>query len=125
MEWRRRKLHRKVGQNKRRHGIVRHYYENGQLQFEANYEDGNLKSERPFFNDRVHGIWKAYYKNGKVKFEWPYINGVKHGTEKEYEEDGNIKFETEYVQGKKHGIMKRYKKGELIYILNYINDERL
>lgn len=42
----------------------------------------------------------GYYENGQVKFEIPFDNDKRHGVEKEYDENGNIIKEILYENGK-------------------------
>ena len=54
-------------------GLVKEYYENGELSFIGEY----LNGER-------NGKGNEYYYNGKLKFEGEYLNGKKNGKGKEY-----------------------------------------
>ena len=51
--------------------VKREYYENGQLEYEYPYQNG----ER-------HGIRKVWYKDGQLKYEFPFQNGKGHGIDK-------------------------------------------
>ena len=41
----------------------------------AYYENGKLKYEIPYENDKRHGIAKAYYENGNLQAQVTYENG--------------------------------------------------
>ena len=94
------------------------------------YENGQLKKEMSYVNDKEHGILK-YYENGQVKYECPYVLGNKHGTVKWYYITGELQYECPYDNDKEHGIYKeyyengqlkeesRYVLGELIDTSNY------
>jgi antitoxin component YwqK of YwqJK toxin-antitoxin module len=96
------------------------YYESGELKSETPYidgkihgiekwyyESGELLFEIPFVNGKIHGIWKTYYKSGQLMRESPFTNGKIHGIVIDYYENGQIKEETLYVDG------------ELIDTINY------
>ena len=48
-----------------KNGLVKEYYDNGQLWFERNYVNGEL-------NDLCRG----WHDNGQLRYEWNYVNGV-------------------------------------------------
>ena len=39
------------------------------------YDDGQLLSEEPFVNGKLHGLCKEWCKNGQLMSEEPYVNG--------------------------------------------------
>ena len=63
------------------------------------YESGELKSETPYIDSKIHGIEKWYYKSGELLFEIPYENGKIHGIWKTYNESGELLDESRYVNG--------------------------
>ena len=65
-----------------KHGLCKYYYENGELEFEYNWKNGELD-----------GLCKIYYENGKIKSEYNYKDGELHGIGKRYYEDGKIRAE--------------------------------
>ena len=89
--------------------VERSYFQNGVLEFEAEYingkldgrsqvwlEDGTLYSISKYSNNQPHGIWKKFHPNGKLMFEVNYEYGQNHGVEKWYYENGNLKSEQEF-----------------------------
>ncbi|TLE08480.1 toxin-antitoxin system YwqK family antitoxin [Helicobacter bilis] len=56
----------------------------------AYYENGNLKMEIPFKNNKKQGMSKGYYESGKLQYEMPYKKDMLQGIEKVYDENGNL-----------------------------------
>ena len=54
------------------------------------YQNGNIKSETPYKNNKINGILRAYYANGNIKSESNYIAGNQEGETKTYYKDGGI-----------------------------------
>lgn len=110
-------------------GIQKWYYENGTLKSESTYKndkiDGvykefydnkQLKSVEFYINGIQSGKAEKYYKNGKLKQEADYKDDYPVGIEKEYYENGSIKRETLYKSKKKNGLEKQYyETGEVQY----------
>ena len=78
------------GETKAFTGIIKSYYENGNLESEGNfkdgklnglsklfYENGNLKSEANFKDDKLEGLLKLYYENGYLIAQYYYKDGKK------------------------------------------------
>ena len=78
-------------------GIVKSYYDNGNLGGEVNYKDGKLE-----------GLEKRYYENGNLEVERNYKDGKKEGLYKEYYENGNLEAEVNLKDGKLEGLSKIY-----------------
>ncbi|OGF47856.1 MAG: hypothetical protein A2452_12160 [Candidatus Firestonebacteria bacterium RIFOXYC2_FULL_39_67] len=94
-------------------GIVKEYYESGELYIEWNYK-----------NNKKDGLSKAYYKDGKVSGEWNYKNGESNGFSKSYYENGTLKYESSFSDGKRDGSDKEYyKNGQLKREANYAKNE--
>ena len=92
--------------------VERSHFQNGALEFEAEYingkldgksqvwlEDGTLYSISKYSNNQPHGTWKIFHPNEKLMFEVNYEYGQKHGVEKWYYENGNLKFEQKFDFG--------------------------
>jgi len=77
-------------------GVEKRYYSNGQIAFEATFQDGI-----------AHGSYKGYYLNGALKEEGVYKNGKLDGLGKVYDKNGNVKVEF------------RYEMSELLYFREY------
>ena len=70
-------------------GIIKEFYENGQLQDERNFKDGMQE-----------GISKTYFESGQIDSEVMYKNNLKEGLGKFYYESGKLKSEANYKDGK-------------------------
>ena len=94
---------------------TRAWYENGQIKYEHNYK-----------NDRRHGIFRGWYQIGQIRFEENFKNGERHGICKEWYPNGQIYCEEIYKNGKKHGISRElHRNGDLSYEHNYEHGKRL
>ena len=87
--------------------IERSYYDNGQLEYEAEFENEKLNGETKYWsknghlisisnyiNGKAHGKWEKFYENGNLMYEINYFHGQKNGIEKWYYENGQIQSET-------------------------------
>jgi len=84
-------------------GLAKEYNENGQIQAEESFKDGQL-----------NGLVKAYNKKGKLDAELNYENGKLSGLAKGYYQKGKLKEEQNYKDGKRDGVAKIYfKNGKL------------
>ena len=54
------------------------------------YPNGQLKTEAPLVNERIHGIKRDYHPNGQLAAEIPFDNGFSHGTAKLFALDGRL-----------------------------------
>ena len=57
-----------------KHGLLRYWYNNGQLSSERNYKDG-----------RFHGLRRHWYLNGRLKYKYYYWEGKKFESKNEYD----------------------------------------
>ena len=80
-------------------GKVYIYYENGQLQKEAQSK-----------NYTAHGIGKVYYENGNIHQQFNLINGVKNGKVKTFYETGELWSEGYAENNSFSGKIKYYDK---------------
>ena len=55
-----------------------------------NDDDGPLKEEGMYKDDKKDGYWRIYYDNGKLKLEATYKDGMLNGFYKSYLEDGTL-----------------------------------
>ena len=104
------------GETKAFTGIIKSYYDNGNLEFEVNYKDG-----------KKEGLFKRYYENGNLKSEGNFKDGKLEGLSKLYYENGNLESEGNFKDDKQEGLFKvyyengylmaqyYYKDGEIIY----------
>lgn len=70
--------------------------------------NGNLKSDLPLKDGKIHGTAKYYFNTGSLREEVNFENDVKHGTAKEYFRNGKLYIVSEYVQGERTGWYKGY-----------------
>ena len=77
------------GETKAFTGIIKSYYENGNLESEGNFKDGKL-----------NGLSKVYYENGNLKREDNYKDDKLEGLYKGYYENGDLKSEDNYKDDK-------------------------
>jgi len=91
----------------------------GQVKFEGEYLDGkewngkgyNINGELIFEINNGNGNVKEYNEfNDKLEFEGEYFNGERNGKGKGYYYDGNLKNEGEYLNGKKMANLKNIMK---------------
>jgi antitoxin component YwqK of YwqJK toxin-antitoxin module len=94
--------------------VVRQFYQNGQM-----------KSEKHYTEDHLHGPYIIYSEHGTIKEEGYFENDSLNGTYKLYAADGSLSEEREYVNGILHGSYKIYHHGKLKTEYNYMRGIRL
>jgi hypothetical protein len=99
------------------------HYEGDSLNFiKYTYKEGNLASEEPFVNGRIHGVAKHYYSNGKLRTVIEYKEAKRHGIMLSYYETGEKHGDIPYTNGKINGTRHNYKKdGSLTMVCSYVN----
>ena len=75
--------------NKPIEGITQKFYENGQLNEQAHYKNGQLQ-----------GIWEEFHENGQLKVQRNYKDGEKQGLYEDYHENGQLFRKLNYKDGK-------------------------
>jgi antitoxin component YwqK of YwqJK toxin-antitoxin module len=106
------KRFKKIG-NKLKLSKLEYYYENGQLDSERNYKDG----ER-------NGLQRAWYENGQLKWEGNAKDGKQDGLWKEWYKNGQLRTEGNIKDGKRDGLWKYWhKNGQLDSERNYKDGE--
>ena len=89
--------------------------------YKAFYESGNLKTERPYKDGKIHGVEKSYYESGALMGEIIHNEGVVDGSVKNYYESGSLKSEIPYLTD---GVWKEYyESGKLKSELSHKNGE--
>ena len=83
---------------RKRDGIGKEYYENGNLKFEGEY-----------LNENRNGKGKEYNEDGKLIFEGEYLKGLRKGKGKEYYDNGKILYEGEYLNDEREKDMNDLK----------------
>jgi len=99
------------GETKAFTGIIKSYYENGNLESEGNFKDGKL-----------NGLSKLYYENGNLKSEANFKDDKLEGLSKEYYENGNISTEANFKDDKLEGLLKLYYENGYLIAQYYYKD---
>tara|TARA_B110000305_G_C18797067_1_gene340967 strand:- start:4 stop:507 length:504 start_codon:yes stop_codon:yes gene_type:complete len=94
-------------------GIVRGWYEDGQLWTEQNYKDGKkdgsdrwwyengqLNNEYNYKDDKKDGLFRSWYENGQLMFDYNYKDGKNDGLCSWWYESGQLMFDYNYKDGK-------------------------
>lgn len=89
------------------------YHENGQLENEGNYKNGEKS-----------GVWKEYWDNGQLFQEWDYTSS-KNGIHRTYWKNGQLFNEYNYKEGKKDGIHKSFTEEGQLHTEVYYKDDTL
>src|SRR5690349_18987332 len=118
--------------------VERTFFPNGQLEWEATikdgkpagmvrhwYENGNLKRECPCDEHGLeHGIVRDWDKDGKLLNESEWHHGT--GVSKSWFENGQVESESDYVRGKLSGRMRMWwEDGSLMSTTYYIRDRKV
>jgi antitoxin component YwqK of YwqJK toxin-antitoxin module len=77
------------------------YYENGQINYQSWWINGNRHNENGPANI-------SYYENGQIQYQSWYINGNRHNengpSDIWYYENGQIQYQSWYINGKEHNV---------------------
>ena len=82
--------------------------------YKSYFENGSIKSEGQFVNNKSTGIWKYYYQNGRLRMQGQVGNGKNIGQWDYYYENGSMKMSGKLEQGKKDGYWIYYFKNNTI-----------
>ena len=97
---------------------------------EKYYENGQLKANQTYINNRLDGLSTEYSKNGQLFYKRNYKEGVQFGLYESYFENGKLsekseKFEDRYRRSFYVGDYKSYHlNGNLSYSIYYNNGEK-
>ena len=84
-------------------GIAYNVYDNGQLNYEINYQKGEQ-----------HGVTQYWDRNGVLASKANYKNGKEHGVFQTWDENGQLSSQDNYQNGRRHGVSQVWlKNGEL------------
>ncbi len=111
------------------------YYDNGQKQVEANYENGkkhglltrwnengHKEYEVNLKNGKLNGLKTAWHENGQKESEINYENSKQHGLATKWHENTKKKEEKNYKNGKWHGLWTGWdENGKKKFERNYKN----
>lgn len=78
-----------INQNKKAEGKYQTFYDNGRIEIEEYYSNGQLNGER-----------YVYYKNGSLMLYQCFSNGIKEENEYKWSRNEKLKYENEYIEGK-------------------------
>ncbi|NKC00186.1 MAG: hypothetical protein GKR90_17100 [Pseudomonadales bacterium] len=73
--------------------VRRRWHKNGQLRFEATYQDG-----------KQVGMRRSWHDNGQLRVETPYRDGVQEGMEKWWLKSGEQGHEICYIYGEEEDL---------------------
>ena len=103
----------KTSSNRGDNGILREWYENGQLYLEFTmkngikngvckkwYENGQLQMVYNYNKGKLNGNQRKWFSDGNLRAEWNYLNDELHGLSTEWNDDGSIKSKKQYKNGK-------------------------
>jgi len=90
-------------------GVVKVYFENGEL-----------NEIRAYKKNEMDGTWLTFNESKVKVAEAHYLNGKKDGKWHIWDDNGILIYELEYTAGKKTGVWKNYdKNGKIISERNY------
>ena len=103
--------------------LQRHFYKGGQLEMEINlngqnnhhglfrtwYENGQLKEEGNFKDNKTDGLWKEYTENGQLKKEINYKDGKLDESKTEKDNSIDSKLRIHFDELEDVGIVTHYK----------------
>ncbi|KGN93625.1 hypothetical protein HQ43_00350 [Porphyromonas canoris] len=104
-----------------RHGKVRRFYLDGQLEMDGYYLNGLLEGELIYYYQDPSGT----QPHGQIEYSCYYNNGERNGTARWYEEDGTLSEEVEFRNGVRHGISRIYNKDGSFEEYIYEEGERI
>lgn len=92
-------------------GTRKTYFSNGNINVIENYSS----TQKGDYGDRYvrEGVYETYYEDGKLREEGKYVNDKKNGTWKNYDYDGNLSTAENYQNGEKEGAYELYYQGRI------------
>ena len=82
------------------------------------FENGNIKEETDYFEDKKHGLHKYYYESGEVMLETSFTNSLQHGKTISYYKTGQNFRVFEMEESKKVGTTNEFfKNGNIKFTL--------
>ena len=67
------------------------------------FENGNIKFQEPFSDDKRHGTYIKYWENGYPSDQTAYVKGLEDGQSTLYNERGEVWLKGQYKSGKQIG----------------------
>lgn len=120
-------------------GIEKGYYDNGEIKYSQNWNNGLLNGKKTIFYNKVglypkeeynfvngikNGKYLSYYDTSEIETEADYINGIKSSLVLRYFKNGNVKSREHYSNNMKSGEWTEYyESGKIKSKYNYeLND---
>ena len=115
------------------------YYDNGKLKYERFFKNeksiGNWKSwfENGYLKEEIfydlygfkNGIYRIWHENGNLFTEMMFVNDILNGITRRWYENGTLQFEGVYENGKQKGLAKVWdEEGKIISELFYLGLEK-
>ena len=120
----------------KKEGHWKEYYDDGKLKSEGDYKNdkktgrwryyyhnGQLEETGEYVDGKPVGDWYWYYPSGKILRKMTYYNGLPDGVITEYDEDGNVILKGNYLEGKRQGKWI-YNVGDTKEEISYNNDKQ-
>lgn len=76
------------------------------------YENGQKQSVTPYRDGRTHGVVRRWYSDGTRASVKPYRDGEPHGEATEWDEQGRVRETGRFVDGKRDGVWTEYHEGK-------------
>ena len=119
------------------HGTYEKFYQDGNLQETATYENGQLVGDRvlyyrsgqiesiePYIAGRINGDYKLYYENGQLQLTMNYVDDMIQGISKKYYENGKLEEQVSFQDSEENGPFKEYyENGEIHWEGTYLNGD--
>ena len=117
-----------------REGKWNYYYDNGELKSEGNYENNRQVGEWKYFfkggnpeqignfnKGVLQGKWQWFYLDGKTLREENFDRGKREGLYIEFSHEGDTLTKGLYIEGEMNGLWKT-KYGDIFEVGSYVND---
>jgi TonB family protein len=85
------------------------------------FENGNIKEERNYLNDKVSGVVRQYYPNGNIKETFSIVEGKRDGVTSYYDSNGvhieDVLFEKGLRKGQDFNLVGEYRYEDYLKLL--------
>lgn len=89
------------------------------------YENGNVESEEHYKNGESHGSYKEWYQSGQLRDESTFKNNVLEGSQKIYSKNGMLVFEANKKNGQWVGAHKVWHENGQLKLEGYWDNKEL
>ena len=76
-----------------KNGIIKEYFDNG-----------NIKSINNYLNDNLHGLCQTFFENGNLESSWLFKDDMRHGLCVTFYESGRVFKLSQYINDWPEGI---------------------